>query len=289
MGILVGCRKGTAERRLFLMLNAFFDGSGPGHSDGRYVLAGFVSFCSTWADIAERWESILAETPSIPKFKLTLSRSKEWRDRVGIREDQMSTKIDRLSELVTPPQTLFSVICSISEPEFRKVVDEAEVRGNKEVRRALGKLAFTTAYTMLFHNAVARTLLHVKNLGIVGDQVDFVFDRENELFDNANTLLRNMRRFLDPDLYSMLGDAVQRDEDKVLPLQAADLIAGAAKDQCNDPDNVDLRNRVSLLAGKGDHNVTLHLREKHIRNLIAAVLMPKPEGWKPPYDYGVAL
>jgi hypothetical protein len=80
----------------------------------------------------------------------------------------------------------------------------------------------------------------VRDLGIVGDQVDFVFDRENELFDNANDLLRRTRRFFDPALFHMCGDAIQRDEDRVLPLQAADLIAGVAKDHCNDPQNMDL-------------------------------------------------
>jgi hypothetical protein len=53
MGMLCGFPKGTAERRLFLMLNAFVDGSGPGHNNGRYVMAGYVAFCPIWSDIAE--------------------------------------------------------------------------------------------------------------------------------------------------------------------------------------------------------------------------------------------
>jgi len=272
------------------MLNAFFDGSGPGHSDGRYVMAGYVAFCPTWADIAEEWAATLAETPSIPKFKLSLSRSKEWRDQVGISEDQMQNKITQLSALVAPPKTLFSVICSISEPDFKRVVEETGVSGNKQVRAVLGKYAFKTAYTTLFHNVVARTLNQVRMLGITGDQVDFVFDRENELFDNANSILRDMRRFFDPELFTMCGDAIQRDEDKVLPLQAADLIAGISKDQCQDPNNLELQNRIVSVAGKEKgENATLHLTEQRIREMISAVLTPMPEGWKPPFDYGVAL
>src|SRR5271154_263133 len=270
MGILAGCRKGTAERRLFFMLNAFFDGSGPGHHNGRYVLAGFVAFCPTWADISERWATVLEETPSIPKFKLSLSRSKEWRDKVGITEDQMQVKIAHLSELVAPPKTLFSVLTSISESDFRKVVADTKVQGNKQLRAPLGKYAFKTAYMLSFHNAVFITLQKIKKLGIVGDQVDFVFDRENELFDNANALLRNMRRFFEPDSYAMLGDAVQRDEDNVLALQAADLIAGITKDHCNDPENPELRKQLISLTGSGDNNITRHLSERDIRAVISA-------------------
>jgi hypothetical protein len=271
------------------MLNAFVDGSGPGHNNGRYVMAGYVAFCPIWSDIAERWEQTLAETPSIPKFKLTLSRNKEWRDQVGITEDQMERKIALLSELVTPPKTLFSVICSISEPDFKRVVEETNIKSNKHVRKVLGKYVFKTPYATLFHNVVARTLNKVRDLGIVGDQVDFVFDRENELFDNANDLLRRTRRFFDPALFHMCGDAIQRDEDRVLPLQAADLIAGVAKDHCNDPQNMEIRNQLLSLSGKGEHNATLHLTEQHIRNAITAITRPMPEGWKPPYDWGVAL
>ena len=269
------------------MLSAFFDGSGPGHSNGRYVMAGYVAFCPTWAEIAEQWAGVLAETPSIPKFKLGLSRSKEWRDQIGIDHDQMKNKVGRLTELVAPPKTLFSVICSISEPDFERVVKETGIRGNKQVRAVLGKHAFNTAYTTLFHNVVGRTLGKIRDLGIVGDQVDFVFDRENELFDNANAILRSTRRFFDPTAFHMCGDAVQRDEDKVLPLQAADLIAGIAKDHCNDPTNPEIRDRILEVAGKGEHNATLHLTEQHIRNAIELMTRPMPEGWKPQYDWGV--
>ena len=271
------------------MLNAFFDGSGPGHNNGRYAMAGFVAFCPTWADIADDWARVRDETPAIPKFKLSLSRSKEWRDQVGICEDQMGAKIERFSALVAPPKTLFSVVTSISESEFKQVIAETGVLGNKQLRSTLGKFTFKTAYTFLFHNVVALTLDKIQRLGIVGDQVDLVFDRENELFDGANSLLRKTRRFFDPSFYAMLGDAVQRDEDKVLPLQAADLIAGRVKDHCNDPQNVELRSRLVEITGTGDHNITRHISEQYIRTVISAVLQPMPKGWKPLYDWGVGL
>jgi hypothetical protein len=184
----------------------------------------------------------------------------------------MDDKINLLSGLVRPPGTLFSVICSIHEPEFNEIVKESQIRGDKGVRAVLGKHTFNTAYAMLFHNTIAQVLNHVRHLGIVGDQVDFVFDRENELFDNANALLRKMRPTLEPDIRCLLGDAVQRDEDHVLPLQAADLIAARSKDQCNDPNNQKFRDSVSDLAGTSDFNTTCHIREHNIRNTISAVL-----------------
>jgi len=216
------------------MMGGFFDGSGPANNFGRYVMAGFVSFCPTWAEIAERWAEVLAEKPAIPKFKLSLSRNPEWRGEWRISKDQMDRKIRKLAALVTPPSTLFSIICTIDIQEFHEVIESRKARSNRVLRKTLGKYTMKTPYAMLFHNTVAITLEQVSKLGIYGDQVDFVFDRENELFDNANTLLRNVRPIMKPELSGLLGDAVQRDEDKVLPLQAADLIAGLSKDQCND-------------------------------------------------------
>lgn len=274
MGILMGYPKSTARKRLLFMLRAFLDGSGPGHANGIYVMAGYVAFCSTWADIAGQWDTSLNLKPAIPKFRMASARDPKWRGKHGITEFQMESRIHKLSILVTPPRTLFSVVCSVSEPEFERIVVESGIRGNKAVRKAVGKECFKTAYSFLFQNVIARTLWHIHKLGIVGDQVDFVFDRENEKFDDAKRLLQELRTNLPIEIRNTLGDAVQRDDDKVLPLQAADLIAARSKDQCNDEHNQKLRRAIVALAGTGDNNVTLHLREKHIRGLVNALLLP---------------
>jgi hypothetical protein len=270
------------------MLGAFFDGSKPGHDNGRYVMAGFVAFCATWVDIAERWKSVLDEAPPIPKFKMALARDPKWRKSIGITAPEMAVKIEKLSLLVQPPQTLFSVICSISDPQFREIIDETKIRGNKLIRSVFGKHAFNTAYAMLFNNVVARTLWKVHELGIAGDQVDFVFDRENELFDGASGILRMVRRGLPKEIRPMLGDVTQRDEDDVLPLQAADLIAARAKDQCNNATNPSHIRAIRSLAGSGEMNTSLHLREKHIRDHVKGLLKPIPPGYAPPEDWDVA-
>jgi hypothetical protein len=261
------------RKRLLLMLNGFFDGSGPGQGHGRYVIAGFVAFAQTWCDIAERWKETLDSTPPIPKFKLSLSRNPTWRGEVGITADQMKSRIKKLSRLVTPPQTLFSVVCSINADDFTDAVEASQIKGNKDVRVALGEYAFSTSYSMLFHSVVARTLWKVHDLGICGDQVDFVFDRENHLFDDAKKLLDLYRhaegsRGLPPEIAPLLGDAIQRDEDKLMPLQAADLLAGLAKDHCNDPQNHKSTKTLLALAGTGDHNTTLHHKRKRLIELI---------------------
>lgn len=268
LGMLVGETRDAVERRLLFMLGAFFDGSGPAGRDGRYVMAGFTASCSTWADIAEQWKTALQAKPAIPKFKMSLARNHTWRGDHRITKDQMDRKIRKLSLLVTPPKTLFSVICSIDQGDFRELVESSGLRGDKVIRKALGKFCLTTPYTMLFHYVVATTLWRIHRLDICGDQVDFVFDRENKLFDDANALLRKLRPTLPVEIQNLLGDAVQRDEDKINPLQAADLIAARAKDQCNDQQNQKFRKAYRSLAGHGDHNATLHLEQRHIRAML---------------------
>jgi hypothetical protein len=80
-----------------------------------------------------------------------------------------------------------------------------------------------------------------------------------------------------PDpIREFLGDAVQRDDDEVNPLQAADLIAALAKDQCNDQQDQRKRKAISRLAGSDEYNVTLHLKRERLVKIVEALQSAPP-------------
>jgi len=259
------------------MLAGFFDGSGTHDNHGRYVMAGFVAFCSTWAEIAEKWATVLLEEPCIPHFRMADTRQPKWREKYHISEDQMEQKIERLSSIVAPGHVLFSVICSISLDDFNEVVTE-HLAGDKEIRKHLGKLFSKNPYSILFHRTVGQTVMHVHEMGISGDQVDFVFDRENQLFDQAKLLLDRVRSDVPKHLQGYIGDAIPRNSRTTKPLQAADLIAARSKDQCNDSQNPKFRDAITLLAGSvGNQNVTQHISKFRLEQLVDALLAKEPE------------
>ncbi|HEY3742926.1 MAG TPA: hypothetical protein VGL53_23930 [Bryobacteraceae bacterium] len=247
------------------MMRGFYDGSGPGHPNGRYVIAGFVAPAEQWDRIAEDWDIILKLPPAIPKFKLSLSRNPAWRDQHGITVEQLDSKIQALKEIVAPPATHFSVVASINEGAFKDSITRHGLQGDKLAKFIHGSSYLRSPYGVLFSQAVALTLMRADGDGYNG-KIDLIFDRENKLFDDASKMIRFMREYRTNELLDMIGGISQADEDEVLPLQAADLVAGLAKDCLNNPHDLEAhRSAVEIL---GSSNEGAFMGEEEIDRYI---------------------
>ena len=256
---------------------AYVDGAGTGHNFGRYVMAGYVAFVHQWQEFADAWSSELQRYPAIPFFRMASMRNAAWRYEIGISKDQAELKTKRLGRLLQDSSLiLFSAISSVSQEEFERVMTDTGLRANKDVRQAMGRLCFKTHYTYLFHSIAARVLWKLRDLEIVGDQVDFVFDREDQLFNNANVLLKNLRDRLPLEIRDMLGDASQNNDQTLVPLQAADYLAATARDYYAEPKNTKKRKRLLAASGTGHKNATLIHTEEHLRTMATALMKPRP-------------
>jgi hypothetical protein len=255
------------------MLRAYVDESSPADGHGRFVIAGYVSFCHEWEDFTDLWASTLAAAPAVPYFRMASFRDKKWREEHGITKEEADAKTEALASLIREPYFLFSCACSISHDEFREII-------TPQARRfRLGRLTWLkTPYNMVFQRLVRIVLWKIIKLGIVGDQVDFVFDDNDALFDDANKLRRELRTTLNEPYRSLLGEVIPGDNEKLKPLQVADLLAARLKDHCVDPKNIALETLLREITGKGDKNATRHLSRSEVE-AFAAELATKP-GYK---------
>ncbi len=270
-----GMRKGLRQKRIFAMLRAFVDESASSSRQGVFVMAGLVAFCCEWERFADNWYNALCAYPPIPFFRMSSLRDPEWRAKNGLSDKQALEKTEKLSGLLRYPPILFSVVCSVRKSEYRQIITadrEIVGRGGR-----LHNLWFKTPYNYCFHNIVNMTLRRVEELGIVGDVVDFVFDRNDPLFDAANEMLRAIRvRPLDQfglrePLLTMLGDAIHANDETLVPLQAADLLAARVKDYRDNPSDRIVESAVLAASGAADHNVTLYVKKPKLERPARAL------------------
>jgi hypothetical protein len=254
------------------MIAAHIDGAGTADGTGRYVMAGYVGFAQSWEDFVEKWNIELNRHPPIPYFRMACIRSHDWRVAHRISREQAEQKLRRLSHLLKGPEILFSVVTSVRQEDFQEIVTDSGILGDKQIRQVLGKFGLKTHYMYLFHSVIARTLWHLHKKLQIWDEVDFFFDRENKLFENANAFLEKIRPQLPPEIKSMLATANERESRNRIQLQAADLLAARARDYYNNPRH-ETEKLLLAISGKLDpeKNATLIHTRKHLRQMVEAL------------------
>jgi hypothetical protein len=244
-------------------------------------MAGLVGFTSAWETFTDSWESVLKEPPSVPYFRLADFRNPAWRATHDISEDEAVKKINRLSSCLTNPPILFSVCVSVQKDDYRDIVTNSGIL--TKLRRN-ERLLLNTPYSFCFQNVIGRTVQKlVDELSIMGDVVDFVFDRNEPLFDAANTTFRTIRDAgnLPKGWREALGDAEPKNDETLLPLQAADLLAGVFKDHCSSPYDSAIKSHLLSISGNRnpEHNITLHARPHRLNKFVASLKAGAP--WIP--------
>jgi len=258
------------ERCVLAMLKAFVDESGSAGRDGIFVMGGLVAFASKWDEFVEPWDAALRADVAAPFFRTASFRSPDWRTAHGLSIDDANRKTEALAKIITYPPILFSVCCSVQKKDYRDIVVDSGVIGNSG---RLGKLWLKTPYAYCFHNVIALTLEKIVNkLRIVGDVVDFLFDHNDPLFDAANAMLRELRKAMTiPGWRETLGDVIPGDDERLIPLQAADLLAGRLKDHCSSPKDAVIRESLLSVSGKDGDNITRHARPGRLKELVRVI------------------
>jgi hypothetical protein len=258
------------ERRALAVLRAYVDDSGSSGRDGFYVMAGIVAPTFVWDDFVDPWAEILNSGVPVPFFRQANFRDPEWRKAHGISKEQAEAKTNQLANAIKYPPLLFSVCCSVSKQQYREAITDPQLWRNAG---RIGKLWLKTPYAFCFHQMIGLTLRQMVNyLGLAGEVVDFVFDRNEPLFDAANVMLRELRPTLQPKGWSeALGDAIPGNDEKVIPLQSADLVAGRLKDHCSTPKNKDIYKSLVGVTGIGNNNITWHTRPHTLRDLATGL------------------
>jgi len=190
------------------MLKAFFDGSGTLNQTSHFVLAGYLSPVDQWEKLSDAWQRALEGPPKIDYFKVResvhcINQFNNWR------LEYATARARKFRRLVKRYALGGFAVCIPHDGYIRKV------RGKipKEMDHP---------YFFAFLSSVELVCKNVGSMGFAGP-IDFVFDTES-LDSRARALLEDFKRW--PWAHSnMVGELDFREDEKVLPLQSADMIA----------------------------------------------------------------
>lgn len=182
--------------------------------DAAYVASGWACRAERWDAISDAWQFVLDTDPKISHFKIN--------DAMGLKGpfagwsvDARDRKIEALAGVLPHEPGFFGHGCYVARSDFEAV--------KHRVRRIYRAPYF-------FCVAVAMVYAVESETKIIGaDKVDFVLDRSREAII--------MRKLFYSDIkprFPQLGECIDLNDKETLPLQAADLSAGALR-QLNEP------------------------------------------------------
>jgi len=165
-------------------------------TDGAYVLAGWMSTAPRWADFSDDYE------------KAGLPRSLHMRTVRRLH----GARVRKLAE-ITERHAAYRVDCLLHRGNYNNIVK--------------GKLRpeLDTPYFLLFFQVI---LAAARLLDLTGsdDTIDWIFDEQGKIGLEANNWYWFIKKNAKSNLKRRLGSTpIFRDDEKVLPLKAADLLA----------------------------------------------------------------
>jgi hypothetical protein len=202
------CQADRSLKRL-VFLQAYIDESEAQQGDKTICLAGYVLQADRWAAFSDDWKTVLDADPSIPHFHMV-----NWVDLGG------QERVDALAAVVKR-HTPLSVACSVSTVDFKQIFVPAlnSVTTNPN------------PYFPCFLGLVLRLVQWLGKYGVT-IPVDFILDEhQNEILETEaiqwyHVAKARAKVTLPPNVAALFGSTpIFRDDEKMNPLQAADMLA----------------------------------------------------------------
>jgi hypothetical protein len=247
------------------MLLAFADESDAGQiQKGVFTVSGYCAFQSQWATFVDAWASVLDGDPAFRQvgyFKSSALHSHKWRKQYSITKGDANRVHAKLVSVIQTQPILFSVIATLRCEDWNRIIRQGVVGEAEWVNNP---------YYFCYHAFCAITLRHVHALGIVGDQVDFIFDNKDAISDRANELFRWIREApeLHPTIKNLMGLAESGLDTALPPLQAADILASRVMHYCMKPVSRRRSESLQAISWSGDRNITVHLPPSHFEKFM---------------------
>jgi hypothetical protein len=190
---------------------AFCDDSNGVQPGKILLLSALIHTVSSWSNFTGDWEKVLHEKPSIRHFHMREARALEG-EFARWKPIDRDLKIISLTEVVLRYEPHL-VSCWLSTERYVATI--------RQVAPADLRHAFYLAFLALIHT-VAEYQLH-RGISI---PVDFVFDNENDVGNEALLWYPAIKAMAPKKIQPVIGATPEfRDDEEVLPLQAADLVA----------------------------------------------------------------
>jgi hypothetical protein len=196
------------------MLKGYVDDSGSEPSSPVFVLAGYVLPAETWAAFSDEWDKELPRGKPI-RYLHMKETGKDFDDGQfdGWTIDEIEEKLLPLAEVIHAHQPI-ALAAHARWSEYEKF-------------KAQSSLAnfIQNPYKALFHE-ITRIMYGWGKTRGNPQSVDFIFDEQGDVGDEAVSWYRDMKSAFPPDARPFFGSTPEfKDDLLVLPLQAADMFA----------------------------------------------------------------
>jgi hypothetical protein len=190
---------------------AFIDESATDSLDRRLFLAGYIMTTDRWATFSQVWDMGLKFGRSIEYLRMVEAnslRGQFW----GWSAEDRDAKLNNLSAIIALFQPI-SFEMSVSRADYATLVTPVSPRG-------LGRPEF--ACTMAIVSIVAEFAAKMPE----PLTVDFIFDEQDGVSDDVTMFFSSLKDALPTHVReSINGTPIFRDDKKMRPLQAADMLA----------------------------------------------------------------
>ena len=211
--MVCGYASSARAKKLMVMLQAFVDDSASEFGDKRLFLAGYVDRAERWAALSDAWERELKKHPAIAYFKMTEAENFRGQFKSWSKSDR-DRKVLALAGIVDTYRPL-AIHCSVSREEYSRIVEP------------VAPWPLKSPYFSCFWGVIEVTAGYHRSLGVEDvPSVDFIFDEQGRLGDQAADWYRWLKDDQDSSIRDLLGTTpIFRDDKKVVALQAADMLA----------------------------------------------------------------
>jgi len=213
-------------------MQAIADDSGCKGQGPVIVMAGLIGHAEWWADFSDRWDACLNEAPTIRYFKFYEAAHRKGQF-AGFskqaRDNKMLSLVQTLDE--RHPFSVLHVTVNIAEHE--KAIAHVFPRRDKRLFPAHG--AEQSPYFDAYTSFVEAACVHLWRQG-ERDQFDFIVDVHPSLGRRAKEWYPAVHAAMPEPFRSIMpAEPIPKDDERFLPLQAADLIAGIQRDANTPP------------------------------------------------------
>lgn len=224
------------------MLQAFVDDSVSSQGEQRLYLSAYINTAEKWAAFSDHWGAALKQHPAIDYFKAAEAENLSGQFR-GWTADARDIKVLLLAGIIHLYEP-WGCHTTVDTLVWKSKLRETGPYG-------LGHPYFCAFYAMI--SAVSR--LH-SDLGFTVP-VDFVFDEQGGLGEEALLFYNWMKGSLPPEGQAVLGSTPVFGDDKgVMPLQAADMLAWHARREGETREDERERPALALLMPDRRHVMT---------------------------------
>lgn len=193
------------------MIQAYADDSTHSQGERRLYLAAYSNSVDNWIAFSNEWKAALTETPSIKYAKMSEAESLQGQFK-GWRSEDRDAKVLKLAKLIRKYDPV-SIHTSVSTAECAKVM-------SGRVPHGMARPYLICFQALVIHLAQFHAM---KGLTV---PVDFVFDEQGGVGQEAALLYPWLRESLPPEVRAMMGTTpIFRNDKDVAALQAADLLA----------------------------------------------------------------